>query len=85
MGVLLVEVHGVYIMNLFYIERRDGSEWLDVCLPTEHEDLARKICHMKASKSTSMVRVATYDDREEDAHVVCLMNDTGWVPNENLI
>ena len=40
---------------------------------------------MKASQSTSMVRVATYDDREEDAHVVCLMNDTGWVPNENLI
>ena len=67
-------------MNLFYIERKDGSEWLDVCLPTKSEDLARKICSMKARKSSGMVRVATYDDREAEAHVVCLMTDTGWVP-----
>jgi hypothetical protein len=73
------------IMNLFYIERMSLGEWKDVCLPTEHEELARKICHMKAGQSSAMVRVATYDDREPDAHVVCLMNDTGWVPNENLI
>jgi hypothetical protein len=78
MGVLLVEVHGVYIMNLFYIERRDGSEWLDVCLPTEHEELARKICHMKARKSSGVVRVATYDDREAEAHVVCLVGAGDW-------
>ena len=79
MGVLLGNVRGVYIVNLFYIERMSVGEWLDVCLPTKDEDLARKICHMKASKSTSMVRVATYDDREAEARVVCLMNDTGWV------
>jgi len=67
-------------MNIYYIERRDGSEWLDVCLPTKDEDLARSICHMKARKSSGMVRVATYDDRESDAHVVCLMNAGEWVP-----
>ena len=82
MGVLLGDVRGVYIVNLFHIERKAGSEWLDVCLPTKDEDLARKICHMKASKSSGMVRVATYDDREAEAQVVCLMSDTGWVPNE---
>jgi hypothetical protein len=65
-------------MNLFYIERKDGSEWLDVCLPTKSEDLARKICHMKASKSSGMVRVATYDDREAEAHVVCLVGAGDW-------
>ena len=65
-------------MNLFYIERKDGSEWLDVCLPTKDEDLARKICHMKASKESTMVRVATYDDREPEAHVVYLMSMNDW-------
>jgi len=65
-------------MNIYYIERKVDGEWRDVCRPTEHEELARKICHMKASKDSTVIRVATYDDREEDAHVVCLMNDTGW-------
>jgi hypothetical protein len=66
-------------MNLFYIERKDGSEWLDVCLPTKDEELARKICSMKARKDGTRIRVATYDDREAEAQVVCLMSDTGWV------
>ena len=65
-------------MNLFYIERKDGSEWLDVCLPTKDEDLARSICSMKARKSSGMVRVATYDDREVEAHVVCLVGAGDW-------
>ena len=68
-------------MNLFYIERMSLGEWLDVCLPTKDEELARSICRMKACQSSTMVRVATYDDRETDATVVCLMNDTGWVPS----
>jgi hypothetical protein len=65
---------------IYHIEERhaNGVEWRDVCLPTDQEDLARNICHMKAGKSSTMVRVATYDDREPDAHVVCLMSDTGW-------
>ena len=79
MGVLLGDVRGVYIMNLFYIERKDGSEWLDVCLPTEHEELARNICRMKARKESTTVRVATYDDREAEAHVVCLVGAGDWV------
>jgi len=65
-------------MNLYYIERKDGSEWRDVCLPTKDEDLARNICSMKARKSSGMVRVATYDDREPDAHVVCLVGAGDW-------
>ncbi len=64
--------------NIYHIERKSLGEWKDICLPTEHEELARNICRMKASKSSAMVRVATYDDREPDANVVCLMNDTGW-------
>ena len=66
-------------MNIYYIERKVDGEWRDVCRPTEHEELARSICRMKASKSSDMVRVATYDDREPDAHVVCLMHAGEWV------
>ena len=66
-------------MNIFYIERMSLGEWKDVCLPTEHEELARKICHMKASKESTTVRVATYDDRELEAHVVCLVGAGDWV------
>ena len=66
------------LMNIYHIERKMDGEWHDVCLPTENEELARNICRMKASKDSTMIRVATYDDREEEAHVVCLMSDTGW-------
>ena len=66
-------------MIIYHIERKVHGEWQDVCRPTEHEALARKICHMKACKSSAMVRVATYDDREPDAHVVCLMHATEWM------
>ena len=59
-------------MNIYYIERKVDGEWRDVCRPTEHEELARKICHMKASKDSTMIRVSS------DGHVVCLMSDTGW-------
>jgi hypothetical protein len=65
-------------MNLFYIERMSLGEWKDVCLPTKDEDLARNICSMKARKSSGVVRVATYDDREAEAHVVCLMHAGEW-------
>ena len=67
---------------IYHIEERKDNEWRDVCLPTDQEDLARRICHVKAGKSSTMVRVATYDDREEEARVVCLMSDTGWTPDE---
>ena len=65
-------------MNKFHIEKNVHGEWRDICLPTKDEQLARNICHLKASKDSTVIRVATYDDREEDAHVVCLMSDTGW-------
>ena len=65
-------------MNLFYIERKVDGEWKDVCHPTKDESLARKICHMDADKHNATVRVATYDDREEDAHVVYLMSVNDW-------
>ena len=66
-------------MIIYHIERKMDGEWVDVCNPTEHEALARKICHMDADKHNGMVRVATYDDREPDAHVVCLMHATEWM------
>ena len=65
-------------MIIHHIERKVDGEWQDVCRPTEHEELARKICHMKASKDSTTIRVATYDYREPDARLLCLMNDTGW-------
>ena len=66
-------------MNIYHIERKVDGEWQDVCLPTRDESLARKICHKDADKHNGMVRVATYDDREPDAHVVCLMHATEWM------
>jgi len=65
-------------MIIYHIEEQVDTEWHDVCRPTEHEELARSICRLKASKDSTMIRVSTYDDREPEAHVVCLMNDTGW-------
>jgi len=65
-------------MNIYYIERKVDGEWRDVCRPTEHEELARKICHMKASKESTTVRVATYDDREVEARVVCMVSASDW-------
>ena len=78
MGVLLGEVHGVYLMIIYHIERKSLGEWRDICNPTEHEQLARSICRMKASKDSTMIRVATYDDRETDAHVLYLMSAGEW-------
>ena len=68
-------------MIIYHMERKVDGEWIDVCHPTEHEELARKICHMDADKHNGMVRVATYDDREPDAHVVCLMGAGEWMPS----
>jgi len=68
-------------MIIYHIERKVDGEWQDVCRPTEHEELARKVCHMKASKDSTTIRVATYDDREPEARLLCLMNDTGWKEN----
>jgi hypothetical protein len=65
-------------MIIYHIERKVDGEWRDICRPTEHEELARKICHMKASNDCITVRVATYDDREPEAHVLCMVSDTGW-------
>jgi len=67
-------------MNLYYIEKKVGSEWLDVCLPTKDESLARRICYRESTKDSDAcsVRVATYDDREEDAHVIAIACSTGW-------
>ena len=64
--------------NIYHIERKSLGEWNDVCLPTRDESLARKICHKDAEKKNGMVRVATYDDREPDAHVVCLKRIGEW-------
>ena len=64
--------------NIYHIERRSLGEWQDVCHPTRNEELARTICRMDAVKHNGMVRVATYDDREPDAHVVCLMGASEW-------
>ncbi len=65
-------------MIIYHIERKVDGEWQDVCRPTEHEELARSICGMKAIKGSTMVRVATYDDREPEAHVVYLMSMHDW-------
>ena len=65
-------------MIIFHIEKKVDNEWRDICLPTEDEALARSICRMKASKDSTMIRVATYDDREPEAHVVCLMSAGEW-------
>ena len=65
-------------MIIYHIEEKTRGEWNDVCLPTEHEELALKICHMQAHKYQSTLRVATYDDRDTDPVVVALMSDTGW-------
>jgi len=65
---------------IYYIEKKVGSEWLDVCLPTRDESLARRICYRESTKDScgTSVRVATYDDREEDASVIAVACSTGW-------
>ena len=68
-------------MIIYCIERKVDGEWIDVCLPTRDEKLARDICRMDSVKHNGMVRVATYDDREPDAHVVCLMGAGAWMPS----
>ena len=60
-------------MILYHIESMVTSEWRDICRPTEHEELARSICRMKASKDGTCIRVSS------DGRVVYLMSDTGWV------
>ena len=65
-------------MIIYHIEEQVDTEWRDICNPTENEELARSICRMKASKDSTMIRVATYDDREPEAHVVCLMSAGEW-------
>ncbi len=58
-------------MVIFHIERKVDGEWLDVCRPTEHEELAKSICRMKAGEHLGEeIRVVTYDDREPEANVV---------------
>ena len=65
-------------MIIYHIEKKVGTEWRDLCNPTRNEELARSICRLKASKDSTMIRVATYDDREEEARVVCLMRTGEW-------
>ncbi len=65
-------------MIIYHMERKVYGEWRDICKPTEHEELARTICRMKACKDNTMIRVATYDDREPDANVLCLMGVSEW-------
>ena len=65
-------------MIIYHIEEQVDTQWRDICLPTRDEELARSICRMKASKDSTMIRVATYDDREPEAHVVCLMSAGEW-------
>lgn len=64
---------------IYHIERKVDGEWRDVCHPTEDESLARRICHMDADKHNVTVRVATYDDRDPEAHVVYLMSVGEWI------
>ena len=59
-------------MIIYHIEKKVGTEWRDICLPTEDEELARNICRMKASKDSTMIRVVS------DGHVVCLMSAGEW-------
>ena len=63
---------------VYHIERKSLGEWSDVCYPTTDEKLARDICHMEVRKYSGTLRVATYDDREPDAKVVCMVSGTEW-------